>query len=247
MEGASTGTGAAQVPPKAEPEVKPAGTLVEPAKPAEPQKAGEPKAEGEKPAAEGAAAKTGAEPEKAGEPAKGGEAKPAAKEGEKPAGEKAVVSKDDLKIPEGSLLDPKAAEDVAAFAQAKGLSKEAAQAVLERESKALGSFVETEKQKLAQSQETWAKECSLDKEFGGEAFDKNIELGHRVIKRFGNPVFEKILKDTGAAIHPEVVRVFVRIGQAMSEDQLVLPGSAASASERMEDRLYSKPAPAAEQ
>lgn len=162
----------------------------------------------------------------------------------KPAVEPTALKQEDLKLPDGSLLDAKAVEDILVLANEKKLTKEAAQAILERESKSLSAYVEGEKARASQLQEKWYEDAKADKEIGGESYDKNCELGFRVIKRYGTPGLEKLFKDSGAHQHPEVMRFIVRIGQAMAPDQLVLPGagSEGQALPRLADRLYSKPA-----
>jgi hypothetical protein len=167
----------------------------------------------------------------------------------KPEGAPTVLKKEDLKLPEGSLLDAKAVDEIVSLANEKKLSKESAQAILERESKAVVSYVEGEKGKATQMQEQWYEAAKTDKEIGGEAYEPNVELGHRVLKRFGTEALEHILKTSGTYEHPEVLRFIVRIGKAMAPDQLVIAGAGASGDAklpRLADRLYGpKPEPAA--
>ena len=169
---------------------------------------------------------------------------------ETPAAAAAVLKIEDLKLPEGSLLDPKVVEEIVSLANAKKLSKEDAQGMLERESKLISSYVEGEKAKATQVQEGWYNAAFADPEIGGgnkELYDKNMELGHRVIKKYGTPAFEKMLKDSGAFEHPEVLRFVIRLGKEHAPDQLVLPGPGAGDSKlpRLADRLYKTEQPAA--
>lgn len=155
--------------------------------------------------------------------------------------EPAVLKKEDLKLPEGSLLDPKVVEEIAALANAKKLSKEDAQGLLERESKAVSSYVVGEQAKAQQMQDQWYEQSKGDKEFGGEAYEANVELGNRVRMKFGTPELDKLLKDSGGQFHPEVQRLFIRLGKAMAPDQLVIAGAGESAGvkpPRLADRLY---------
>lgn len=169
-------------------------------------------------------------------------AEPAPATKEEPApGAAAVLKKEDFKLPEGSLLDPKAVEEIVSLANAKKLSKEAAQEILDRESKVVSLHVEGEKVKAQQLQEKWYADAKADKEIGGEAFDQNVELGFRVVKRFGTPELEALLKNTGAHENPEVLRFIIRMGKAMAPDQLVIAGAGASSGAklpRLADRIY---------
>ncbi len=52
----------------------------------------------------------------------------------------------------------------------------------------------------------------------------NVELAKRVVDRFGTDPLKKSLSESGLGNHPELVRLLVRIGKSMSEDQLVIAG-----------------------
>lgn len=171
----------------------------------------------------------------------GAAAEPAPAAKVEPKAEPTVLKKEDLKLPEGSLLDPKAVEEIVSLANAKKLSKDDAQGMIERESKLVTSYVEGEKAKATQMQDQWFESSKTDKEFGGDGYDANVELGNRVLKKYGTPELEKLLADSGAHQHPEVQRLLVRLGKAMSPDQLVIAGAGASDAAklpRLADRIY---------
>ncbi len=230
----------AQVPPAAAPA---SAAPAEQPKPAEGTPA---------PAATPAAAPAAATPSPAATPAAAPAAKdgaaaepaPATKKDEpKPADGAPTVplKSEDFKLPEGSLLDPAALPALIEFANAKKMSKEDAQAMLEHESKAVSSYVEGEKAKATQMEEQWYEASKSDKEIGGEAYDANVELGNRVLKKFGTPGFEKLLQDSRAHLHPEVQRFIIRIGKAMNPAELVTEGAgdgAGVALPRLADRMY---------
>ena len=150
----------------------------------------------------------------------------AIEEAKKTVGQKPVApEKYELKLPEGSKLDASHLERIAADAKARGLSQEDAQAEVERNSKAQEAFAKQQDEQVKVYLEKLATEAKADKEIGGEAFVKNSELAKRVVDRFGTEEFKKALNDSGLGNHPELIRVFHRIGKIMSEDQLVLPGT----------------------
>lgn len=164
------------------------------------------------------------------------EVKPEAKPEEKPQVENkeakpAVPEKYDLKLAEDSVLDSSVVEKVAALAKERGLSNDDAQKFLEQEEANVAEFIEKRKT-------DWAAEIQGDKEIGGEAFKENVELAHRVIKRYGTESLTKELNRSGYGNHPELVRLLSRIGKSMSEDQLVLPGAQAGGKKNIEDIFY---------
>lgn len=156
-----------------------------------------------------------------------------------PPPEKPVVpEKYELKKPDGSLLGDKAVETISSYAKEKGLSNEQAQSLLERESSAVKSFFEEQQTKHNQQVDAWVGEVKADKEIGGEGYKQNVELASRVIKRFGSESLVKQLNETGFGNHPELVRVFARIGKSMTSDQLVVGGGTPAPKREMADRFY---------
>lgn len=150
-----------------------------------------------------------------------------------------VPEKYDLKLPEGSQLDAARVEKIASFAKERGLSNEQAQVILERESSAVNEHVEAQKAQFEQRKAGWMSEIQADKEIGGEAFKENAERAKRVVDRFGSDTFKKILNDTGLGNHPELVRLFSRIGKDMAEDRMVLPNASSSGeAKRIQDVFY---------
>lgn len=143
-----------------------------------------------------------------------------------------------LTLPSGSQLDAEHVKSITDFAKSRKLSQEQAQALLERENQTVSTYVEGQKQAAEKTKTGWVDELKADKEIGGEAFDKNVELAKRVAKRFGSEAFLKGLAETGFGNHPELVRAFVRIGKAMSEDQFVHGGNTTGAKKSPEEVFY---------
>lgn len=145
------------------------------------------------------------------------ETKPA--EAQKPV----VPEKYDLKMPKDSALSDAHVENLSLYAKEKGLSNEQAQELLERESKAVSEYSASVYEKQKQMADGWAEQASKDAEIGGEAFKQNAELAKRVVERFATDDFRKELSKTGLGNHPELLRIFTRIGKAMAPDTLI-PG-----------------------
>lgn len=154
-----------------------------------------------------------------------------------------------LSKPEKSLLSDEHVARIAAFAKEQGLTNDKAQALLNRESQVVADArtqvgVEADA-KLAELQTNWIATAKDDKEIGGANFTQNAELSRRVLATFGTPEFNAILEDPKQGRfgnHPELVRVFSRIGKAMSEDKLVNPGAQGEkgAGKSFADKFYSE-------
>jgi len=144
----------------------------------------------------------------------------------------------ELKLPEGSHLAADAVERAVARAKELKLTPEEAQADLQHESDLVKTFVEGEKVKVSKQVTAWIDESKKDAEIGGDRFLANAEISKRVVQRFGTEQFKKALNESGLGNHPELIRVFTRIGKAMTEDQLVLPSGNPMAPRSPAEVLY---------
>lgn len=160
-------------------------------------------------------------------------------ESNKPTEQKTIVpEKYEIKLPEGSPLDASHIEKIASYAKERGLSNEDAQALLDRESSAVATYVDVQKNLLKEKSEGWITEMSKDKEIGGEAFTKNVEVANQVVDKYFTPEFKKILNETGLGNHPELLRGLYRIGKASAPDSLVQPKSQNGGARKIEDVFY---------
>lgn len=137
-----------------------------------------------------------------------------------------------LALPKDSLLEPSTVDEIVSYAKEQGLSNEAAQKMLERENGAVAGYQEAQDKEVKEIRDGWKGETKADKELGGENFTKSSETALRVIDRFATKDFKTLLEDTGFGDHPEVVRIFTRIGAMMTDDQFVQSKAQASGKER---------------
>lgn len=144
----------------------------------------------------------------------------------------------ELKLSEKSPLDATSLARIEALAKEKGMSQEQAQLLVQAEESSIVNFQTKQNESFAATKAQWAEAVQKDKEIGGENFKQSVALSSRVVDRFATEEFKKTLDLTGLGQHPEVVRVFARIGKAMSNDQLVLPGAQGAGKKEMKDILY---------
>ena len=69
--------------------------------------------------------------------------------------------------------------------------------------------------------EAWAEASRTDPEFGGAQFDANLAVAKRGYDMFATDELKGILEQTGYGNHPEVLRLFHKIGKLMGEDNIV--------------------------
>ncbi len=135
--------------------------------------------------------------------------------------EKDVPVKYELAMPKDSLLEPSVIDEIVSYAKDQGLSNEAAQKILDRESGAVAKHMEAKEKEFEEIRKDWEGKVKADKELGGENLERSAEISQRVVDRFGSKEFKTLLEDTGWGNNPEVIRIFKRIGETMTDDQFV--------------------------
>jgi hypothetical protein len=140
-----------------------------------------------------------------------------------PAAKPAVPEKYELKLPDGALVKPDQLEKIALYAKEQGFSQEQAQKYLERESAVISDFVKNQQEGLKTQTQAWVNEIKNDKEIGGAKYDESLQHANRALDRWAPPEFVQMLKDTGLANHPAMVRTFFKISQAMKDDAMIIP------------------------
>jgi len=130
----------------------------------------------------------------------------------------------EFKAPDGVVLDQQALAEFEPIARELNLTQEQAQKLVELHTKQLQSQAQSQTQVAAKQIEAWVGEIKADKEIGGANFDTSVRHAQAAAKKFGSPEFLAALDATGMGSHPELVRVFARIGKAMAEDTFVAPG-----------------------
>lgn len=163
------------------------------------------------------------------------------------AAKNVVPEKYKFVLPEKSLFNSAQMEKIAAFSKAQGFSQEKAQALVDAQHSLMTEFV-TENgpggSAWNKRLDEWEGQSLADPEVGGgnkEALTKNAELGKRVlVKFFDKEVADEIYR-TGYGSHPGFLKGFIRIGKAMGEDTLVIPGPSPAGKKSMEDVFYGNP------
>jgi hypothetical protein len=144
----------------------------------------------------------------------------------------------ELNLAEESLLDQTDVDRITADARELGLSNEDAQEMLTLESEAISRYQVKIDDNVKEVREAWKKEAEKDKEIGGENFKESVELANRVIERFGSDSLRESLNKTSFGDHPEVIRIFSKIGKLMADDKLVIPNSQSPGGEVPVEELF---------
>lgn len=79
--------------------------------------------------------------------------------------------------------------------------------------------------RLNQAKAAWEKAITVDAELGGANLNQTKRNVALAMKRFGTDNFKDLLIRTGLGSHPEMVRVFNKIGSAIGNDQNFINGN----------------------
>jgi hypothetical protein len=125
---------------------------------------------------------------------------------------------DKIDFPTGLDVDASVEQWFRKVAFEEGLNKKAAARIYKEYN---GLLVNSYNEEIKEGEKA-AKEAeeALKKEWGKE-YDGNLELFARAVDKFGTADLTAVLKSTGLASNPIIIKTFAAIGKAMSEDKLV--------------------------
>ncbi|HBW1557623.1 TPA: peptidase [Klebsiella pneumoniae] len=148
--------------------------------------------------------------------------KPADKPDDKEQKPEGAPEKYEFKPAEGQELDTAALEQFEPIARELNLTNEQAQKMVDLYGTKIMPMVQKQQAEAWQAQtEEWAATVKADKEIGGDKLTANLGVAQRALDTFGTPALKEYLNGTGLGNHPELVKAFVKVGKAMSEDGVV--------------------------
>lgn len=137
-----------------------------------------------------------------------------------------------FKLGEDVMLDPETVEAYAQTAKELGLSQEQAQKVLDSVSPSIQSKLRAE---LIASSKKWREQSQKDPEIGGADFQAKMSVAVGAYQKVASPELHELLKCSGLGNHPEVIRMFYRVGKMISQDH----GVSGSGPREAERKRYS--------
>lgn len=140
------------------------------------------------------------------------------KEDDKPDG---APEKYEFTAAEGVDLDTEALKDFEPVARELNLTNEQAQKLVDAYPKILEGVQQRQAEAWQAQTEEWAATVKADKEIGGDKLTANLSVAQRALDTFGTPELKEYLNGTGLGNHPELVKAFIKVGKAMSEDGMV--------------------------
>jgi hypothetical protein len=145
-----------------------------------------------------------------------GEAKPDATPGDQAKAETAPVADIEVKLPEGVEADPVLMDAL----KKSGLKSEGAQSLVDAFVASQTKAQEAARVAWEQRKTEWVATVKKDEEMGGAKFSETVAVANRALSKYGTPELRQLLQDTGLNSHPEVARLFSRIGRTLAEDKI---------------------------
>ena len=145
---------------------------------------------------------------------------------------------DDFKAPDGIELDTEVLDDFKATAKELNLPQEAAQRVVDLGIALIQKASDANATLIAEAQQGWITASKTDPEFGGDKLNESLALSRKGLEAVGTPELTKLLDESGLGNHPEVIRAFVKVGKAYSEDGFVSGNGGEARSDSAAKRMY---------
>jgi hypothetical protein len=137
-------------------------------------------------------------------------------EGEtKPEG---APEKYEFTAPEGVTYDASVLDAFSKSAKEANLTQDVAQKMLSELAPAIKARSDEQVKAI---QDGWTEATKTDKEIGGDKLQATLVLAKKGVSEFATPALRELLDTTALGNHPEVIRLFSRIGQSISEDKFV--------------------------
>ena len=154
-------------------------------------------------------------------------------QGEQQAAEAAALVPESYEAFTDAQGNPVSNDDFKGFTEAAksvGLSQENAQKMFTAMYGEADNYVRRRTQEFAAQ---WAEQSKADPEFGGANFNQNMGQIAAAYRQFATPELKQLLDASGLGNHPEVMRLFYRVGKALSQDTGVRAQGAPEQQHRM--------------
>jgi len=100
----------------------------------------------------------------------------------------------------------------AALAEKRGLDQGAVDEILGLHTRAMAAHFES---RVASELAGWKDRALKDEEIGGDKTEATLATAHSVLKEFGTPELNDMLRRSFVGSHPEIVRLLGRVGKAL--------------------------------
>lgn len=136
--------------------------------------------------------------------------------------------------PQGKTVDTALAEKVTALAKDMKLDQAGAQRLYD----AQATLLDAKYAEAADHVKQWKAQSAADPEIGGEKAATVAVDMEAAITKFGSPHLKALLEATQLDAHPEIRRMFAKVGRLTQEDTNVRAPQTAAVPASMAARMY---------
>lgn len=95
-----------------------------------------------------------------------------------------------------------------------------------------------QQQRLMKISEEWVKQAKEDPEIGRQNFEEALGIAKKGLKAFATQPLIDFLDSSGLGNHPEVIRLFYKIGQLIKDDSITVGAPTTGAKKSLAEILY---------
>lgn len=147
----------------------------------------------------------------------------------------------ELAAPEGFELEPETTAAFEGVARELNLTNDQANKLVPLGAQLVAKLQAQQTDAHQQQVAKWADEAKADKEFGGDKFDASLAVALKARDRFATAELKTLMDQTGLGNHPEMVRLFHRIGTAIADDSFVQAPAAGGQQKSAASVLFDHP------
>lgn len=143
---------------------------------------------------------------------------PKAEEGKKTDEVPETYAIDGLKAPDDMEIDMPTVEALSEVAKEIGLSQEKFNTLYNKMMPVLNA---RQDEQLNDVRSSFIKEAKADPDIGGAKWSDTLSIARKALFQFTDEATRDLLKASGLDCHPGIIRAFMNVGKAMSDDTVV--------------------------
>lgn len=123
-----------------------------------------------------------------------------------------------LTMPEGVEVDQELLDALGPKFAAKKMTNAEAQELADEFIKVQTARETKKREEWGNTVQKWADDAKADKDIGGDKWDATVASSRRAVNALGTPALKEYLQASGGGNHPELIRVFAKVGELIKED-----------------------------
>jgi hypothetical protein len=123
-----------------------------------------------------------------------------------------------IAVPEGFVVDQKLVDALGPEFKEMGLTQGQAQKLADKFMTVKADEAKAQQTAWTKTVSQWADDAKADADMGGDKWDGTVSKAVKAMDALGTPALKKYLDASGGGNHPEIIRVFAKVGDMISED-----------------------------